>query len=59
MKEVLRRAHRAGTRYFRPALAALVGKVQNSFSSLYNISLILSRSPSKLKAGSRTTLPVS
>ncbi len=31
------RARRAGTKNFYPALAALVGLVQNNFSSLYTI----------------------
>ncbi len=38
----------AGTRDFCPALAALVGPVQNIFSSLYTISIHLSPLPSKL-----------
>jgi hypothetical protein len=44
MKGVLR----AGTRGFCPALAVLVGPVQNLFFSLYTISIHLSPSPSKL-----------
>jgi hypothetical protein len=39
---------RAGTKDFRPALAALVGPVQNIFSSLYTISIQLYLLPSKL-----------
>ncbi len=38
----------AGTRDFCPALAALIGPVQNIFSSPYTISMPLSLSPSKL-----------
>ncbi len=38
----------AGTRDFCPALAALVGQVQNIFSSPYTISMPLFVSPSKL-----------
>jgi hypothetical protein len=46
---LVRWALRAGTRDFCPALAALVGPVQNiCFSTLYTISINLSPSPSKL-----------
>jgi hypothetical protein len=45
---LVRWAHRAGTRDFGPALAALVGPGQNIFSSPYTISFYLSPSPSKL-----------
>ncbi len=46
---LVRWARRAGTRYVCPALAALVGHIQNTFfSSPYTISIHLSPSPSKL-----------
>ncbi len=44
---------------FCPALAALVGPVQNIFSSLYTILIHLSPSPSMLRAASRAGSPVS
>jgi hypothetical protein len=47
---------RAFTRDFGPALAALVGKVQNIFSSPYTISIHLSPSPSKLDTGQTVVL---
>jgi hypothetical protein len=49
------------TRDFCPALVALVGPIQNIFSSLYNISLYLSPLPNKLgrHPGSRAKLPFS
>jgi hypothetical protein len=45
---LIRWACRAGTRYLCSALAALVGPVENIFSSPYTISVTLSPSPSKL-----------
>jgi hypothetical protein len=53
MKGVLR----AGTRGFCPALAAVVGPVQNIFSSLYTISINLSPLPSKLGSGQAFFVP--
>jgi hypothetical protein len=45
---VVRWAIQAGTRDFYPAMPALVGPVQNIFSTPYTISIDLSSSPSTL-----------